>query len=61
MTDAAHLFKPFQHRHRTDAFPGVGLATVQRIIHRHGSAIEARGEPGLGTAVRSWLRTAANI
>jgi signal transduction histidine kinase len=57
MAQADRLFKPFTRFHRQDEFPGhgLGLATVHRIVKRHGGDIEAQAAVRQGATVRFWL------
>lgn len=50
MSFAAKLFAPCRRLHRASEYPGngIGLATMQRIVARHGGLIWAEAAPGRG-------------
>jgi signal transduction histidine kinase len=52
MAYAQQLFQPFKRLHAHHEFEGsgVGLATVHRVVQRHGGSVRGEGAVGKGAA-----------
>jgi light-regulated signal transduction histidine kinase (bacteriophytochrome) len=57
IADCERIFRVFERLHSNAEFAGsgLGLATVEKIVHRHGGRVWAKGLPGEGATFRFTL------